>query len=260
VTAKGSDGKSTSAQIAVRQPGKPPPQPPPVDATTTPSTPPPSLTTDPVTQPAGIAFTSSDNWAGYLVSGGPFTATKGTFVAPNLAASALNSETAEWIGVDSSHAGVLQAGVTEAYDASKRMVRAFAWWEILPARSVNVPLPVQVGDQVTVTIAQTATDTWGIWISNDTTGQYFSAALPYSGTGATAEWIVEAPYTPAGAQYTLGQFTSGITFSDLGVVGPQSTLTPYTMSQHGATVAVPSLVGNSAFSVAYGPLQPDPPQ
>jgi hypothetical protein len=198
----------------------------------------------------------SSNWSGYVAAGGPFTAVAGTFNVPGLTAAPTRTATAEWVGIDGSSASdpsLIQAGVQETYDPSTNVVRRFAWWEILPEAETPIPLPVAAGDVVTVAINQLSPGVWRIAVTNNTTGQTFSTTQSYSGTGESAEWIVEAPISAiTGKIEALGPYTPNVTFSDLSTTGTQTSVTDEVMVQNGATVSEPSAFTPAGFTVAYG--------
>ncbi|HUY30788.1 MAG TPA: G1 family glutamic endopeptidase [Acidimicrobiales bacterium] len=208
--------------------------------------------------PSGVTYTT--NWAGYEVSGGPFTAVTGTFVVPGVAASPGGTLVAEWVGVDgASNTSLIQAGVEEAYDPASGTVTVDAWWEILPAFSTPIDMTVSIGDQVTVTIGEVTAATWQITLADVTTGQSFSTVQAYDGPGASAEWIVEAPTSGSGAQFTLGAYGPPVSFTGLRITGTELALTADVMMQGTAPISVPSVYSANGFAVAYGGTAPPPP-
>jgi len=205
----------------------------------------------------------SSNWSGYVATGGPFTAVAGTFNVPSLTAAPTRTATAEWVGIDGSSASdpsLIQAGVQETYDPSTNVVRWFAWWEILPEAETPIPLPVAAGNVVTVAISQLSAGVWRITVTNDTTGQTFSTTQSYSGTGESAEWIVEAPISAiTGRIEALGPYTPNVTFSNLSTTGTQTLVTDEIMVQNGVAVSTPSAFTPAGFTVAYGAVAPSSP-
>ncbi len=204
------------------------------------------------------ATATSDNWSGYVAEGGPFTAVSGTFVVPSIVATATHTVTSEWVGIDGlAPSTLIQAGVTEAYDPATNLVHTQAWWQILPDDPVNIliswgQVSVHPGDSVSVAISHVSGALWSLGLVDNTTGQNFVTEQSYSGAGATAEWIVEAPTDAAtGTVDTLGDFTPPVTFSNARVTGPQASLDPVTMLQGGAAVAVPSALASGSFTVSY---------
>jgi hypothetical protein len=205
----------------------------------------------------------SSNWSGYVAAGGPFTAVAGTFNVPSLTAAPTRTATAEWVGIDGSSAddpSLIQAGVQETYDPSTKATRWFAWWEILPEAETPIPLPVAAGNAVTVSISQLSAGLWRITVTNDTTGQTFSTTQSYSGSGESAEWIVEAPISAiTGAIEALGPYAPTVRFSNLSTAGTQTLVTAEVMVQNGVTVSEPSALTPAGFNIAYGAVVPGAP-
>ena len=161
--------------------------------------------------------------------------------------------TSEWVGIDgATNSSLIQAGVTEEYDAATKSILTGAWWEILPAASTPIPMTVNPGDECMVTIYQVSGATWSITLSDVTTGQSFSTEKSYSGPGATEEWIVEAPMNErTGKEDTLGQFSPNVTFSNMRATGTVTAWAKDIMVQDGVRVSVPSTLGTYGFTVAY---------
>lgn len=85
------------------------------------------------------------------------------------------------MGIDgATNSSLIQAGVTEEYDAATKSVLTGAWWEILPAASTPIPLTVTPGDECMVTIYQVSGTTWSITLTDTTTGQTYSTEKSYS--------------------------------------------------------------------------------
>jgi hypothetical protein len=187
---------------------------------------------------------------------------------PNLVATPTETLTAEWVGIDGVwNSSLIQAGVTEVYDPSTNLVYTSAawgggaWWEILPAPSTPIPtMAVTPGDSVTVTIWQVSGSLWAIALIDNTTGQSFTTDQTYTGPGTSAEWIVEAPTdATTGTVDTLGDYSPPVTFSDLRMGGPETTLEADTMVQGGVVVSVPSELTSTGFTVSYiGSATPAP--
>jgi hypothetical protein len=231
----------------------------------------------------------SPNWSGYVVKGGPFTSTKGTFTVPSLSAGAACDEVeSQWVGIDGgagpADTDLVQAGVdestmdpTNAGACSSGQIYAWAWWEILPAAATNVySVPVHAGDSVTVSIRQEGAGTWQISLTDNTNGQGFSLQQPYTGPGETAEWVTEAPAAPQGNDQIcpttavtsfggydvcpLAPYSPPVQYSGLSL--PQSAtateLDEVAMVQGGQVVSTPSQVTSlagllaSGFTTTYG--------
>src|SRR5256714_285339 len=70
-----------------------------------------------------------------------------------------------------------------------------AWYELIPAPSLNVNMTVRPGDHMHAQISETVSgsNVWKITLKNVTRNKAFTKTVPYSSTHATAEWIEETP-------------------------------------------------------------------
>ena len=204
----------------------------------------------------------STNWSGYVAGTGPFTEANGTFTVPNLETGTPTSDSlAEWVGIDGSgNSSLIQAGIQESIDPSNpNRFTIQPWWEILPAPETDITsVTVNAGDRVTVTIGKISGTGWGITLTDDTNGESFTTDQTYTGPGASAEWIVEAP-TVSGQQSVLAPYTPDVTFSDLGITPLNTSLTEILMVQSAGQVSTPSAFTSSGFNVAYGGVAPAAP-
>ena len=249
---------AAAAPLTFTHPPRPTPtatQPAPTVAPQAPTVAPPARTPLPAPAAATPTLSPSTNWSGYEVGGGPFTAIAGTFNVPSLYATATETKTTEWVGIDGvSSESLIQAGVEERYDPWTNLVYTQAWWEILPAPETPILMSVTPGDQVTVAIDQVSGAHWQISVSDDTTGQRFVVDQTYRGPRTSAEWIVEASTATA-----FGNYVPAVTFGGLGITGTQTSVTEDILTQGNATVAVPSALTSDGFSVAYSKAQPKAP-
>ena len=251
---------------------------PPAGTTTVPpstTVPPPATTTTAPGAGAGVYSQASPNWAGYAVTGGPFSAVTGTFTIPALTADATCGEAlSQWVGIDGQNAenlprddDLIQAGISEGMtDPTTGVCTAgqfsfWAWWEILPDAAVPVQMTMSVGDSVTVTIGALADGNYGILIQDNTNGQEFVIEQPYFGSGSSAEWIVEAPVVPSlcgvGEAPSIVQGLcpvapfAPVVWAKPKVAGTLTSLYQIYMVQGGQQVAMPSELSGSGFIVNY---------
>ncbi len=201
---------------------------------------PPTTTVPGTVPPAPVSDEQSSNWSGYSSMGGPYTVVKGTFTVPSpVAGTSPRAEVAEWVGVDGtspSDPSLIQAGVDEQADPNSPSGFDYSpWWEILPATATPITtVTVDPGDKVSVTIWEVGASTWEINLVDDTTGDSFSTPPEhYTGPGATAEWVVEATTECRFECRTspLAPYSPAVTFTDLGMVGPQKSLDEIAMVQ-----------------------------
>ena len=140
---------------------------------------------------AAIATDTSTNWSGYAATGGTFTSVTGTWTVPTVATTSTGAD-ATWVGIGGINTtDLIQAG-TEA-TVSGGEVAYGAWIEMLPAASRPISLSVGPGDSVTVTITQKGELDWLIDMRNNTTGGRYNTTVQYRSSGASAEWVQEAP-------------------------------------------------------------------
>jgi hypothetical protein len=117
---------------------------------------------------------------------------------------------------------------------------------------------IHAGDTVTVAIGQISGSEWAITLTDNTNGESFTTEQTYSGPASTAEWIVEA-LTVNGGVSVLAPYSPGVSFSDLGFTGSDTTLEQVEMVQAGLDVSTPSVLTANGFNVAYGKSPPPPP-
>ncbi|HVP21089.1 MAG TPA: G1 family glutamic endopeptidase [Anaerolineaceae bacterium] len=133
----------------------------------------------------------SRNWSGYAADKGTFTAVAGTWTVPNVS-SGTDGIDATWVGIGGvTSDDLIQAG-TQAVVQSGQVTYS-AWWETLPQASQDLPLTVNAGDTVSVTITQQSDGTWQIVISDSTNDQLWKKNLSYKSVLSSAEWVEEAP-------------------------------------------------------------------
>ena len=206
------------------------------------------------------------NWSGYALTGGHFTTVTGTFTVPTLSVTTACAENvSEWVGLDGyNDHHLIQAGVLEAranpYTGSCASGATWVvpWTEVLPSSpTAAAGLAVNPSDSVTVSIAQHATGSWEITLTDNTTGRTYSTFQTYDGPTRSAEWIVEAPGT--GSSGILAPYAPAVDFQDLSVAQSNvvNTATRISMEQDGQLRSSPSPVSNLAelmskgFGVAY---------
>jgi hypothetical protein len=171
----------------------------------------------------------------------------------------------EWVGIDGAGAGVgslIQAGVTELPDPTTSIgFDVFAWWEVLPADSQPITtISVNPGDVVNVTVSQLSGTSWDIRVDDATDGQAYTQDVTYSGPGASAEWVVEAPTDgQSNQQLPLAPYSPAVDFTDLSASGGSTALSEVVMTQGGQQISTPSALTATGFGVAYGPSAPGPP-
>jgi hypothetical protein len=149
----------------------------------------------------------SSNWSGYALqdvnaAGLQFTSVTATWKVPvTTCTSDSNASAAFWVGLGGSSdaaTGLEQTGT--AADCSNGAARYYAWYEVLPAGSVEVNLKVKPGDLITTSVNVNGT-TVLFQIKNRTRKTSFTRAVTVDVPDlSSAEWIAEAPSacTPSG--------------------------------------------------------------
>jgi hypothetical protein len=218
------------------------------------------------------------NWSGYVeTTTSAFTSATGTFTVPSLVSGdSLQSAISEWVGIDGFDSeDLIQAGVA-LFPTGGGSFAIQPWWEILPAAETPITsVTVNAGDTVTVTLSELCSGGWEISLSDLTNGESFSTQQAYSGSGASAEWIVEAPATENASDngycyLPLAQFSPNIEFSSLATSQTSAALnlvqlvqTP-AYDQSGCTplapqYATPSALDSTGFNLGYGATPPAAP-
>lgn len=197
-----------------------------------------------------VGASQSTNWSGYnqgsLEQGGKsFHQISGTWVVPTATAHRANEAeySATWVGIGggcldaactSTDATLIQAGTSQDVDSTGTASYS-AWWEIIPAPSIAVSLPVAAGNTVSVNITETLPQIWSITITNQTTGLSWSITTPYASTYGTAEWIEETPVA--------------IDSSGTVTVGPLPNLSQVHFDPGAANSANPGLMSSEAIQL-----------
>jgi len=208
----------------------------------------------------GVGANTSHNWSGYAATGGPYTGVTGTWTVPQPRVSGAPGVGATWVGIGgvSGH-DLIQAG-TQDVAAGGGQAQFQTWIEMLPQASQQVPLAVEPGDSVTVSINEqgAGTDAWQISMKNNTSGQTYQTSVNYASSESSAEWIEEAPSGSSGV-LPLDQFNS-VSFSAASATQngqpvdlTQASAQAITMlNGNNQALAVPSGIGSdgSSFSVA----------
>jgi len=157
-------------------------------------------------QPAPVSQNTSTNWSGYAAGGGTYTAVSGTWTVPQPEAAGTFGADATWVGIGGlSSRDLIQAG-TQAVNSPSGHVTYEAWIETLPQAAQQVPLVVNPGDKVTVSLKLLSDTTWSISLADTTTGQNYQTTVQYTSTRSSAEWIEEAPSAGRGGAVPLDNF------------------------------------------------------
>jgi Peptidase A4 family/Bacterial Ig-like domain (group 3) len=194
----------------------------------------------------------STNWSGYVDTepGAQFTGASGQWIVPSVQPSQTALYSATWVGVDGyGNEQLIQTGT--AQDTSGGSTDYYAWLEILPAASIRIG-SVSPGDHMQASVARVSGTSWVISITDLTSGSTLTQPEQYTGPGASAEWIEEAP-TVNGDLSALANFGTA-QFTNIGesVVGGTSSVTHNAFDMidgDGNVIAAPGALANSSFTV-----------
>jgi hypothetical protein len=202
----------------------------------------------------------SDNWAGHSEEGTGFRQVSGSFVVPSVDFGATSdSVVSEWVGIDGiSNQSLLQIGVQELPNPNQPGTFVVQpWWEELPAQQVNISsISIRAGDLVNVSVSQVSGSVWEVALYDVTNGESFHNQVNYSGPQSSAEWIVEAPFSPAIGVVPLAPFSPPVVWSNVAAEASVVSSDVTEIMSSGSTVlATPTPINGGAFSVTYeGPL------
>lgn len=220
----------------------------------------------PVWHAQTVSSSVSSNWAGYSATGGSFTTVAGSWTVPHVSTGTNPGVDATWVGIGGvSSSDLIQAGTQESVNRAGRIMYE-AWVEMLPHASQIVPLTVNAGDSMTVSVSQLSTGQWQLSLKDNTTGQSYQATAAYQSSLSSADWIEEAP-NGRGGELPLDNFGSvqfsGATTTENGqqVTVAQANGQPITMANRGQTLAVPSALGadGASFTVTRTSSSVSPP-
>lgn len=179
-----------------------------------------------------VAITA--HWAGYVARvDGSVDRVNGTWVQPRIVCDRPESSAAVWVGLggaDADSEKLEQIGTSADCSASVQASYS-AWYQLFPARAVEIPLSIRGGDVMTAEVA-VADGAVTLRLRDISTGEWFSSVqFVREPETDSAEWIVEAPTvcfaTCASmplAQFDRVQFTDAdATASSAGVIPAEPT-------------------------------------
>lgn len=220
-------------------------------------------TLSPAPQSPSIMAYQSTNWAGYLATGGNFTAVSGTWVIPRPTGTSTTIESGDgtWIGIGGiTTPDLIQIGTANTISPTG-IVTTAAFYELLPAGAVGIPsLIVTPGDTISAAITQQSATLWAISLANVSTGRSFSTTISYSSSLSSAQWIQEDPSYPDGSLVLLDNFgtvqfsNATATMNGTTMAAGASNVSPITLiGQGGATGhgGRPSSLNGGSFLVKY---------
>jgi len=151
----------------------------------------------------------TSNWAGYVATGGTYTAISGSWTVPSVSDSSDNlAADASWIGIGGvSTDDLIQVGTQNIVQDGQ--VSSGSFYEELPDSSETISsITVNPGDTITASVQESEGGEWLISIKDVTNGESYSNTVYYDSSESSAEWIEEAPSEDGSSIIPLDQFGS----------------------------------------------------
>jgi hypothetical protein len=142
--------------------------------------------------PSAVLSTST-NWSGYAVSTGrgAVTDVAGQWVVP-AATGTGTAYSSAWVGIDGFNSPTVEQIGTDS-DVVNGTPQYYAWYEMYPSGSVNLPLTIHAGDTISADVSY-ASGKFTLSISDVTTGKsYTTTQTAPAARRSSAEWVMEAP-------------------------------------------------------------------
>jgi Peptidase A4 family len=146
-----------------------------------------------------LPMSTASGWAGYVVRAGgrTFTDASGTWVEPRIVCNRPQSSAAFWVGIGGAErdSRALEQIGTSA-DCSESASSSYsAWYQLVPAPPVDIPIVIRPGDLVSARVSLRGR-TVDLELRNRSTGASFATEVIASSLeSGSAEWIAEAPAT-----------------------------------------------------------------
>ncbi len=139
---------------------------------------------------------TSENWAGYAAGANEdFTSVSGSWVTPAAKCGSGQSYSAFWVGLGgaSENSQALEQDGTQADCTASGRATYYAWYELVPAAPVKLPMTVSPGDHMTSKVTVEG-DTVTVTVADVTTGVTDTRVESMQDPDtSSAEWIAEAP-------------------------------------------------------------------
>ncbi|HUZ81745.1 MAG TPA: G1 family glutamic endopeptidase [Gaiellaceae bacterium] len=205
----------------------------------------------------------SSNWSGYVAVAPDgavtaFTDITGTWVQPKATCTIGRQDSAAfWVGLggnDPSSTSLQQLGTSLTCDGDTTTPTYAAWWEIVPAASVQIPLKIRPGDRVNAAVLVNGQKVT-MSLKNLTRHTRFSKTMTLAQPldVSSAEWIAEAPSncSPSGrcTPVPLTQF-GNVTFTQAAAIGNAH---PGTISDTTWLSSPVELIGDGSTGRFFGP-------
>jgi Peptidase A4 family len=196
----------------------------------------------------------SRNWSGYAATGGSFTSVTGTWTVPQVGSSGHAAADATWVGIGGIRSNdLIQSGTQNAVSRSGHATHS-AFLEMLPNVAQQIPVTINSGDSITVSLTERSANQWQISFKDTTNRQTYTATAIYLSSFSSAEWIEEAPSIGRKIlsldNFGTVDFSGGSTIEHGNrVTIAQSTIQPLIMvNSSGQALATPSSLSSDGAS------------
>lgn len=141
----------------------------------------------------GNSTVASSNWSGYAATGQKFSDVKGSWVEPSVSCTSRGAQYSSfWIGLDGYSSSTVEQIGTDSDCAKRNSPSHYAWYEMYPSGSVEVPLSVEPGDSLSAQVAVSGS-TYTLTITDSRSGTYRTTQTLSGAADSSAEWIAESP-------------------------------------------------------------------
>jgi peptidase A4-like protein len=201
-----------------------------------------------------ISNSTSTNWSGYAVTGGPFTTVSASWTQPAATCNGTTAYSSFWVGLDGDTSSTVEQTGTDA-DCSGSTPQYYAWYEMYPKFPTNLNKPVHPGDHLSASVTTDGRGNFTLTISDSTQGwTNVKTAKLRSAKLSSAEVIAEAPSSSGGvlplANFGTVSF-SGATANGSLLTSSTPNIDPITMANGSTVKAQPSSISNGSFSVTW---------
>jgi Peptidase A4 family len=216
-----------------------------------------------------LPMSTASGWAGYVVRAGgrAFTEVSGTWAEPRIVCNRPQSSAAFWVGIGGAErdSRALEQIGTSANCSESASTWYSAWYQLVPAPPVDIPMVIRPGDLVSARLSLRGR-TVDLEFRNRSTGATFATEVIASLLeNDSAEWIAEAPATCFTLDCTplpLADFARVVFSNAQASAGPLHgsiaaaawTTQPIEMSPRSRLRVVPTRLSRRGSSFAVRPL------
>lgn len=204
----------------------------------------------------GTSNSTSTNWAGYAATGSTYNSVSASWTQPTVSCAAgETSASSFWVGLDGYTSRTVEQIGTSA-NCQNGTPTYYAWYEMYPKLSGQLPVTISPGDTITATVTAGAKGLFTLTLSvNGGTPQTITGTDRHAAL-SSAEVITEAPSSNHGPFGTLGLADFGsVGFSNATVNGETlAAANPdeITMAQGAIVKAQPSTpLSDGSFTVTW---------